>query len=325
MPLIKGKSKKSFDKNVETEMHHDKPLKQALAIAYDIQRRAKKKAHGGSIHGGKAEADREPKSMHPGAKDHYMKPSEKEFMSDKAKMLAKGGMINEEESFEKAEHTDEPKGMHPGAKKHYMKPSEKEIMSQKFPKGHVGPHDDSEDAPSEAEYLGMDATGKHRFKMGGKVFYAEGGKVEDEHSQHPEHFIEEEEHEVDEAEHPHTIVDGVMKKRKKMADGGYATEASKTEHLRKRKYMAEGGAVEDEHIDDPFDADGEAITHFGETGPGTRQKFNMEARKFKAGDDRQLKKQPHGSNLKGDKREHDEENIDDEDMISKIMKKKRGY
>lgn len=44
MPLIKGKSKKSFEKNVKTEVESGKPLKQSLAIAYDVQRKAKKKA-----------------------------------------------------------------------------------------------------------------------------------------------------------------------------------------------------------------------------------------------------------------------------------------
>lgn len=50
MPLIKGKSKKAFSKNVETEMHAGKPQDQALAIAYSMKRRAAKKmAQGGMI------------------------------------------------------------------------------------------------------------------------------------------------------------------------------------------------------------------------------------------------------------------------------------
>jgi len=316
MPLIKGKSAKSFSKNVETEMHEGKPLKQSLAIAYDVQRKArKKKAH--------------------------------------------GGMINEKESMKAAEHTEEPKGVHPGAKKHYEKPSEKEFMSSHKPHGSLTPKHDSEDAPAEAEYLGIDATGKHRFAMGGKVItaigrenyprpsekeymsshnkmlaeggkvchkcgyahggacYAAGGKVEDEHMKDKEHFINEEEHEVDSEEHihdedhPKSIADAVM-------------------HKMKKKNYAKGGKVhheEDGHIDDPFDADGEAITHFAEEGPATRQKYNMVARNYKAGDDSQLKKQPKDSNEHGDEREHEEEDEMDHDMVSKIRHKmkKRGY
>lgn len=49
MPLIKGKSEKSFEKNVRTEMEAGKPQKQALAIAYSVKRKAQKKAKGGMI------------------------------------------------------------------------------------------------------------------------------------------------------------------------------------------------------------------------------------------------------------------------------------
>jgi hypothetical protein len=50
MPLMPGKSKKAFSKNVETEMHAGKPQKQALAIAYSVKR--KKKASGGTVESG---------------------------------------------------------------------------------------------------------------------------------------------------------------------------------------------------------------------------------------------------------------------------------
>jgi len=56
MPLIHGKSQKSFSKNVETEMDAGKPRKQSLAIAYKMKRQAQHKAHGGDAamceHGG---------------------------------------------------------------------------------------------------------------------------------------------------------------------------------------------------------------------------------------------------------------------------------
>jgi hypothetical protein len=47
MPLSRGKSKKAFSHNVEAEMNAGKPQKQALAIAYSMQRRSKKMARGG--------------------------------------------------------------------------------------------------------------------------------------------------------------------------------------------------------------------------------------------------------------------------------------
>lgn len=42
MPLILSSSKAAFSKNVKTEMAAGKPQKQAVAIAYSVQRRASK-------------------------------------------------------------------------------------------------------------------------------------------------------------------------------------------------------------------------------------------------------------------------------------------
>lgn len=41
MPLSKGKSDKAREKNIATEIQDGKPLKQAVAIGYSEQRRAK--------------------------------------------------------------------------------------------------------------------------------------------------------------------------------------------------------------------------------------------------------------------------------------------
>jgi hypothetical protein len=48
MPLVKSKSSRAFEKNVRSEIAAGKPQKQALAIAYDVQRKAKK-AGGGEV------------------------------------------------------------------------------------------------------------------------------------------------------------------------------------------------------------------------------------------------------------------------------------
>jgi hypothetical protein len=44
MPLVKGSSKKSVSKNIKTEMEAGKPQKQAVAIALETAREAKKTA-----------------------------------------------------------------------------------------------------------------------------------------------------------------------------------------------------------------------------------------------------------------------------------------
>lgn len=51
MPLIKGKSEESFNRNVGTEREAGKPLKQSLAIAYSMKRKAEAehKAYGGKM------------------------------------------------------------------------------------------------------------------------------------------------------------------------------------------------------------------------------------------------------------------------------------
>lgn len=49
MPLIKGKSEKAFKQNIRTEVKAGKPVKQAVAIAYDVQRRAQGKKEGGNV------------------------------------------------------------------------------------------------------------------------------------------------------------------------------------------------------------------------------------------------------------------------------------
>lgn len=43
MPLKKSASKKAVSENIKTEMEAGKPQKQAVAIALEVQRRAKKK------------------------------------------------------------------------------------------------------------------------------------------------------------------------------------------------------------------------------------------------------------------------------------------
>jgi hypothetical protein len=47
MPLKTGKSKGTISENIATEVRAGKPVKQAVAIAYDVARRSK--SHGGAV------------------------------------------------------------------------------------------------------------------------------------------------------------------------------------------------------------------------------------------------------------------------------------
>jgi hypothetical protein len=90
MPLIKGKSKAAFSKNVSTEMHAGKPQKQALAIAYSVKRKTAKKK---MAYGGMAEEDGNPGLPH--AKPDEHRPPMKEYMTDHPEHLAHGGEAEE--------------------------------------------------------------------------------------------------------------------------------------------------------------------------------------------------------------------------------------
>lgn len=43
MPLKKGTSKKTFSKNISTEIKAGRPVKQAVAIAYSMKRKSSKR------------------------------------------------------------------------------------------------------------------------------------------------------------------------------------------------------------------------------------------------------------------------------------------
>lgn len=49
MPLIDSKSKKAREKNIKTEIKAGKPVKQAVAIGYSEQRRAKRSTSEGHM------------------------------------------------------------------------------------------------------------------------------------------------------------------------------------------------------------------------------------------------------------------------------------
>lgn len=96
MPLVKTKSAKAFQENIKREIAAGKPQKQAVAIAYDVQRRAHKAGGGGlyaNIHAkreriaeGSGERMRKPGA--PGA------PTAEAFRESAKTAKAKGGGVS---------------------------------------------------------------------------------------------------------------------------------------------------------------------------------------------------------------------------------------
>ncbi len=97
MPLEHGKSKETFQHNIKTEMKAGKPMKQSLAIAYAMKKKAQKKAMGGEI-----EHEEESSGYLPEPKEHEVMNKaaehEDEDMVSKImrKMYAKGGVVADE-------------------------------------------------------------------------------------------------------------------------------------------------------------------------------------------------------------------------------------
>lgn len=203
MPLIHSKKPKAFKENIRTEMHAGRPQKQAVAIAYSVQRQAaKKKKHmseGGELkksdhmergvnrsvveHGGMSEA--RPLGPH---QDYVEKSKEKhrQTLSDlkimpKPKLYAEGGSV---ESPTKRE--DFEKGVHRSV---FTTPGQSRVGFN-LEMGRSGGHGIGRE---ESEYWAKE---KHREKLGEMrsmpkpKLMAEGGEVEE----HAEHGSDEELH-----------------------------------------------------------------------------------------------------------------------------------
>lgn len=157
MPLMHGKSKKAFGHNVEVEMEHGHPLKQSLAIAYSVKRKAAKKhAKGGAVEPKETFMEHEAKESkakeyaeHHGKKHHY----------------AKGGMLTH-------------KGYQPSEVPHYdadfadMDHDVEEMASGYV--GHPGAHAKHDAAAEHEDMKKLNQHGKHEIGPEGR-HYAKGG------------------------------------------------------------------------------------------------------------------------------------------------------
>lgn len=228
MPLIKGKSKQAFEHNIKAEMAAGKPQDQALAIAYDVKRRAarKKMAKGGM-----------PKEAHQGGID--------EVIPDKGWgkiiiMKAEGGEVEQHNPIKdmpkmKSKKLNQRPIKHPKMVSQgiYKTKLEEEMMAHG---GDVSPsHDEGE---SKAHELNEERPDRQGPELSDKEKpHSEQSLQEREASKHPkskdsnpamrrssqmelEHEMMEQPLDEAELEHASSIAAAVMARRRKMAKGG---------------------------------------------------------------------------------------------------------
>lgn len=295
MPLMKSKSKQAFEHNLKAEEKAGKPMKQGLAIAYAVKKKAgeKKMAEGGPV-SAKAEKRPMPNARHDDAKDIIQNSAKKPLVEDK--MLSRPDRAS-------------LKGMRTTPIKHpTMVPSsafstrlraeEDDLMrSAKVNNGmqEEPPREDDETDPQEK------GPSDPALKM---KMMAEGGEVSDDEEEvdHTQE-IKDKDRENDE------IARDLASEKPKMAHGGIMDEDEMEHHAsivsaimaRKDKMMAEGGVIDDPNMEEP-----ETYEHDDEA--SLKENYD---------EDMHSAQQPEDSNEHSDKLTDE----DAHDMVSRIMKR----
>lgn len=182
MPLEKGKSQKAFEHNVKTEMHHDKPLKQSLAIAYAMKRKAQHKAEGGDASMGDMHMCRGGGCEHP---SHKMGMAEGGYASDahaaamskreRAIHAFKGGMLTKD-GYQHEEDEVDGGNAHPMAEEHVEHPESHDSMVSHDVMNQEGEEDEGAGDGNEMDPVVM------KIVMGRAKGYSKGGMVANEGS-----------------------------------------------------------------------------------------------------------------------------------------------
>jgi len=235
VPLIQGKSKKSFEKNVETEIDAGKPPKQAVAIAYNVKRR--NMAKGGGLYAN-IQAKRE--RIAEGSGERMRKPgtegaptAEAFKQAEKTATLSEGGTVKHVTQMETCAHGG-PVHCNAGC---YAEGGM--VQNQKLHSSHEVPMDSRlKHQTMVMRAPGMVQSEIAKLAMGGSVvdevmherkrkMMAEGGEVESERDyetafrDHVDlanvHYIEDEEHEVDSnpSDDDHSLVGQIMSERER--------------------------------------------------------------------------------------------------------------
>lgn len=298
MPLIKSKSKEAFEKNVSKEMESGKPQKQSIAIAYNVQKHAKKKKK--MAFGGEAEADGNPGT--PKAKPDDRRLDPKDYMStDKwaggpdPERKPDDKRLPEDEymadQFDKADPAQKPMKTPPGENQRERNSSSYSATDDKYAEG--GPVQNKKGTEQTFEDYADETHTSHP----DPEQYAKGGKV-----MNPKLSESKKSPDTEDAEeHYSSIADAILAKKKKA------------------KMFAEGGEVEDESLMGDSDSpEGHSdIFDNAQEEPNRYYRRNEdEVLKENYDSDFMDSKQPEDSNEHGDSIDSD-----DHDMVEAIRKK----
>lgn len=285
MPLIKSKSKKAFESNMEAEMKAGKPKDQSLAIAYSMKRKASKKmADGGMISQSEREAQAKRMDDEQQSKQEANDSIDEQMDSIEAAKkhkFAYGGMAQ----------NDRNPGT-PARKSDDKRFPESEYMSKNWSEGNPPPRKPDDHRLPEDEYMAD--------------HFAYGGMAEDDNEPPmPGRKPNDKRLPMDEYMADHFAnggeVNGNLKEYYPSAD---ERPQSITDAIMRRRKMADGGMVD--------------LEENSREKPNFYDELNEDAANKEQYDDSQISPQPEDSNEHGDDIESDIH-----DMVSKIRSKLR--
>ncbi len=301
MPLIHSKSRKAMSENIKTEMEHGKPQPQAIAIAYSVKRKAKKKmAKGGMTYRNDSAASEQRPSTQERDNDSSMvsrnsndappRRGDDAKTGEDISMQAKRGMRTTRIKHPRMVPTDSFSSR--------LRDEEDDLqISADTNDGpqHQPPEHDNEEG---ADRQGPEVHDMEREHSNHREPYAQGGEV----NEHMEMMDQPEPEE--EQEHDSSIAAAIMRKRR-MAHGGEIHSHGSMDSDDSDMADLSRNADEDANEEDQASFDALRKENYSET-PGLSQ-LN----------------QPHESNEHNDPREEHEENIHDRSTVGMIRAKMR--
>lgn len=321
MPLMPGKSKKAFSKNVETEMESGKPRNQSLAIAYSVKRKAKKKmASGGPVSAAQEEKHPMPEERADDSKmvaqnDHKKANGQDNWLDQPTKAQAQMNNGRAVKPIKYPSMTQSP------VFKTKLRDEEDdlEMSADPGPYGEQPPQDANEE---EADKSGPSVPSLHMKRM------AEGGMINDDVSMRMS--------EEDGAEHPAGLEsdndeisppqDEYMASR--FAEGGEVSEeevehaASIAAAIMARRKFARGGEILSEDSMEVSDDDQADLSRNAEEDANMEDKASFDAlRKENYSEKSALSDASSPSDSNEHSPEHDEEDVDDRSVVSAIRRK----